>query len=93
MNLDSRFAQLENGQFVPPTSEDKPRYIFKHGLVQGAAYTSLLKQDRKTLHRKAGGALESALPEDLDEYAALLARHCAGGDAFAVRLRLQESPE
>lgn len=83
MNLDSQLAQLENGQFVRPAQEDEPTYIFKHALMQDTAYGSLLKQDRKTLHRQVGEALENAYPEQLDEYAALLAQHYAeaGDDA------------
>lgn len=83
MNLESQLTQLENAQLVRPAHEDEPMYIFKHALMQDAAYRSLLKQDRKTLHRQVGEALERVYPEQLDEYAALLAQHYAeaGDDA------------
>jgi predicted ATPase len=38
---------------VPP----KATYRFKHALIQGAAYDSLLKSRRQALHRRAGEAL------------------------------------
>src|SRR5256885_6437582 len=33
--------------------EPELEYLFRHALVQDAAYSSLLKQDRRTLHRLA----------------------------------------
>jgi tetratricopeptide (TPR) repeat protein len=35
-------------------------YLFRHALVQDAAYESLLKQERRALHRQVGEALEAA---------------------------------
>lgn len=59
-----RLAQLE------PEIE----YLFRHALVQEAAYESLLKQDRRVLHRAVGEALEFHYAEH-PELAATLARH------------------
>jgi eukaryotic-like serine/threonine-protein kinase len=50
-------------------------YLFRHALVQDAAYASLLKQDRKQLHLAVGEALERLYPEQRDEQAATLAYH------------------
>jgi len=50
-------------------------YLFRHALVQDAAYESLLKQERRTLHRMVGAALEHLYPERHGELAAVLARH------------------
>ena len=57
--------------------------MFKHALVQDTAYASLLKHDRKELHRFVAESLEQAYPERLDENAGLLAYHYAqcGDDA------------
>lgn len=52
-------------------------YLFRHALVQDAAYGSLLKNDRKRLHQNAGEALEQLYPERLDELASTLALHFA----------------
>lgn len=50
-------------------------YIFRHALVQDAAYSSLLKQDRRRLHLAVGQALEALYPDRRDELAGTLAHH------------------
>jgi tetratricopeptide (TPR) repeat protein len=50
-------------------------YLFRHALVQDAAYGSLLKQERRGLHAQVGEALESLYPERREELAAVLAMH------------------
>jgi serine/threonine protein kinase/class 3 adenylate cyclase/tetratricopeptide (TPR) repeat protein len=50
-------------------------YLFRHALVQDAAYDSLLRQDRARLHFAVGEALEQLFPGHLDELAAMLAHH------------------
>jgi tetratricopeptide (TPR) repeat protein len=50
-------------------------YLFRHWLVQDAAYGSLLKQERRELHRQVGDALELLYPERRAELAAVLAMH------------------
>jgi tetratricopeptide (TPR) repeat protein len=50
-------------------------YLFRHWLVQDAAYGSLLKQERRELHRLVGDALESLYPDRLAELAGVLALH------------------
>ena len=50
-------------------------YLFRHALIQDAAYRSLVKADRRALHRAVGEMLERAYPDRIDELAPLLARH------------------
>jgi len=50
-------------------------YLFRHGLVQDAAYTSLLKQERRELHGRVGAALEELYPDRVGELAPVLAMH------------------
>lgn len=50
-------------------------YLFRHALVQDAAYGSLLKNDRRQLHQSVGESLERLYPDQLDELAATLAYH------------------
>lgn len=50
-------------------------YLFRHALVQEAAYEAILKADRRRLHQIAGEAMEQLYPERLDELAATLAYH------------------
>ena len=52
-------------------------YMFRHALVQDAAYTSLLKQERKQLHKAVGETLERLYATRLDELAGTLAYHFA----------------
>ena len=57
-------------------------YLFRHGLVQDAAYSSLLKQERRELHGQVGAALEALYPERAGELALVLAMHFEqAGDA------------
>jgi hypothetical protein len=51
-------------------------YTFKHALVQDAAYSTLLKATRRTLHGSIATALEERFPEVVDEQPELLAHHC-----------------
>jgi tetratricopeptide (TPR) repeat protein len=50
-------------------------YLFRHALVQDAAYGSLLKQERRELHGRVGDALETLYPERKEELAPVLAMH------------------
>jgi len=57
------------------TIDPELEYLFRHALVQDAAYESLLKQERRSLHRLVGDALEELYPDRHGELAAVLARH------------------
>jgi tetratricopeptide (TPR) repeat protein len=50
-------------------------YLFRHALVQDAAYGSLLKQERRELHGRVGEALEELYPDRMGELAPVLAMH------------------
>lgn len=57
-------------------------YLFRHALVQEAAYASLLKQDRRSLHRAAAEAILTLHPDRERELAGVIAMHLElGGDA------------
>jgi class 3 adenylate cyclase/predicted ATPase len=60
-------------QGVPPQAS----YLFKHALVQDAAYGTLLREPRRALHARVAGALESQFGEIAENQPELLARHCA----------------
>ena len=59
-------------QGVPPHAT----YLFKHALVQDAAYGTLLREPRRALHARIAEALESKFPEIAERQPELLARHC-----------------
>ena len=55
-------------------------YRFRHGLVQEAAYRTLLDEHRRELHKVVGNALEELHEDELSEAYGLLARHFAEAD-------------
>jgi predicted ATPase len=64
----------------------RARYIFKHALIQDAAYTSLLKSTRQQYHQQIAQLLEARFPETVAAEPELLAHHYteAGCHAPAV---------
>ena len=82
-SIDSLRHLLDAGLIRPsdPSAEDD--YAFEHALLQEAAYTSLLRTERRDLHRAVGDSLEAAYPERQDELAPRLAEHfLQGGDSI-----------
>jgi class 3 adenylate cyclase len=65
-------AALLFRQGTPPNAT----YLFKHALVQDAAYGTLLREPRRALHARIADALESQFPEIAESRPELLARHC-----------------
>jgi len=57
---------------VPPDAT----YLFKHALVQDAAYGTLLREPRRKLHARIAAVLETQFPEVAESQPELLARHC-----------------
>jgi class 3 adenylate cyclase/predicted ATPase len=51
-------------------------YLFKHALVQDAAYGTLLREPRRALHVRIAETLESDFPDIAENQPELLARHC-----------------
>ena len=52
-------------------------YLFKHALVQDAAYSTLLRGKRQELHKRVADVLEEKWPEVAEAQPELLAQHCA----------------
>jgi class 3 adenylate cyclase/predicted ATPase len=59
-------------QGVPPHSS----YLFKHALVQDAAYGTLLREPRRALHARIAETLETQFIDIAENQPELLARHC-----------------
>jgi predicted ATPase len=59
-------------QGVPPQAS----YLFKHALVQDAAYGTLLREPRRALHARIAEALESQFAETEASQPEILAHHC-----------------
>jgi predicted ATPase len=58
---------------VPPYAS----YLFKHALVQDAAYGTLLREPRRALHARIAETLESRFTEIAENQPELMARHCS----------------
>ena len=77
-NLKAALAQLVAAELIfqrgmPPEAT----YIFKHTLLQDAAYGSLLRAKRQQIHAAVKGALEDRVPEVVEAQPELLAFHCS----------------
>ena len=80
--LDEATLQRELGRLVeaeivyqrglPPQAT----YMFKHALIQDAAYQSLFKSTRQQYHQRIAQVLEAQFPEIAETQPELLAHHC-----------------
>lgn len=86
MMLNATLAQLENEQIIRPALDIEPTYLFKHTLMQEAAYQSVLQKQRREIHRRVAQAIEELYPDRLDESAAQLAQHYAAANDDARAL-------
>jgi predicted ATPase len=59
-------------QGVPPQAS----YLFKHALVQDAAYGTLLREPRRALHARIAEAIEGHFAETAESRPEILAHHC-----------------
>ena len=76
MTADIQLDTLEaKGLIRLATLRPELEYLFRHALVQDAAYGSLLKQERRELHGQVGEALETLYPDRVGELAPVLAMH------------------
>jgi tetratricopeptide (TPR) repeat protein len=87
MSLRTHLATLEaSGLIHLAQVQPELEYLFRHTLVQDAAYASLVKADRKQLHLAVGEALERLYSDRRDELAGVLALHftAAGENEKAI---------
>jgi class 3 adenylate cyclase/predicted ATPase len=71
-------------QGAPPQAT----YLFKHALVQDAAYGTLLREPRRNLHARIAETLESRFPEIAESRPEILARHCTEAGLIEKAARL-----
>src|SRR5262249_28081014 len=77
-NLDLALEQLASAELIsrrgaPPDAE----YMFKHALVQDAAYSTLLRSRRQQLHGRVATTLENQFPDVVTAQPGLIAQHSA----------------
>ena len=65
-------------QGVPPHAT----YLFKHALVQDAAYGTLLREPRRALHARIVETLEDQFAEIVETQPHLMAQHCSEAGHF-----------
>jgi tetratricopeptide (TPR) repeat protein len=70
--LASQVQYLQEASLIEPAREE---YVFRHVLIQEAAYESILLKKRAELHRQIGETLEQLHADRLEEFAPLLAYH------------------
>lgn len=80
MNVINHLSTLETAGLlrlaqVTPDLE----YLFRHTLVQDAAYASLLHSDQSRLHLRVAKALEDIYPQHLDDLSSILGDHFERG--------------
>jgi class 3 adenylate cyclase/predicted ATPase len=54
---------------------DESVYVFNHSMAADVVYNSLLKSQRKEMHKRTGSVIEELFPKRLEEAAPLLAYH------------------
>ena len=74
--LQARLAELVEAELLyqrgrPPHA----RYVFKHALIQDAAYASLLKSTRQQVHQQIAQVIETRFPTLVDTQPELVAQH------------------
>jgi class 3 adenylate cyclase/predicted ATPase len=75
-DLQGALSRLAESELIFQRGEPpQARYMFKHALVQDAAYQSLLRANRSTQHRRVAEALEKQFPETAETQPELLAYH------------------
>jgi predicted ATPase len=74
-DLHSELAKLVDAELLYKSAVDQQNYIFKHALIQDAAYESILKKTRHLLHDDIARAILELNPEIENTQPELLAHH------------------
>jgi class 3 adenylate cyclase len=82
---------VEAGLLYRRSTASEPTYRFKHALIRDAAYTSILKAQRRNLHHRVAQILETQFAELSLNEPTLLAHHhqAAGNEEVAVEYLLR----
>ncbi len=65
-------------------------YVFKHALIEEAAYRSLLRRTRQDLHARIGTVLETRFPERVESEPEVIARHYEQAGLLAPAIALYQ---
>jgi class 3 adenylate cyclase/tetratricopeptide (TPR) repeat protein len=76
-------AELEEAQFLRTTSlYPDLAYSFRHALTHDVVYSTLLKEQRRSLHARIVDALEALYPDRRSEHVERLAHHALGAELW-----------
>jgi class 3 adenylate cyclase/predicted ATPase len=82
--VDAGLTELVGGELLYQRGRvPRAKYIFKHALIQDAAYQSVLKRTRQQYHRHVAQVLEAHFPNLIETQPELLAYHYSGADMAA----------
>jgi class 3 adenylate cyclase/predicted ATPase len=89
--LQDALANLVEAGLIFPHGRSGQSYIFKHALVQDAAYDSMLRKRRRDLHGRIAAAIQDRFPEIVTAQPEVLAHHfsAAGNTDEAIAHWLQ----
>jgi predicted ATPase len=74
--LRAGLARLVEGELLYQRGRPaRARYIFKHALIQDAAYQSLLRRTRQDYHQRIAQVMEEEFPEMIEMQPELVAQH------------------
>src|SRR5207237_225203 len=87
MVLETRRLQEREERLALSGPLPQATYVFKHALIQDAAYQSLLRSTRQQYHQRIAQVVEARFPEICDTQPELVAQHytAAGCAEQAVR--------
>jgi tetratricopeptide (TPR) repeat protein len=81
--LDEQLTALQREEMIRERARlPELEYIFKHHLTQEAAYSGLLRRERRRFHRQVAEALERLFPDRIEEQLGLLAHHFTQAEAW-----------
>jgi class 3 adenylate cyclase/predicted ATPase len=66
---------VEAGLIFQRGEPPRSNFLFKHGLLQDAAYSTMLRDRRRSLHARIAQAIEEMFPEVVESQPEVVARH------------------
>jgi predicted ATPase/class 3 adenylate cyclase len=85
--LEQHLLSLEHAQLILEAARvPELEYLFRHALMQEAAYSTILLKQRRVYHHQVGQALEALYPDRWEEMAGTLAEHYFQAREFANAL-------
>jgi class 3 adenylate cyclase/tetratricopeptide (TPR) repeat protein len=81
--LDSNLQHLQQAELVRVRQQlPELEYVFKHALMQEAAYGSIVSERRKMIHRSVAQAIERIFADRVEEFLSVLAYHYARAEEW-----------